>query len=434
MPMKEFLSMFLGREVTVYFKNKRVQKLTLKEIHLVDEEEDCKIKQSSIKVEDSVGFAREILTDNIEAIDFGIQNTASQNKADGAEIEKVKALVKEKNNVALGVRFDSLAVFENEVVELKKKLGKSIINDFLSVDKISKVSMGESDYDYLIKEFQKVSEQLDIYTYLVGEVILSLEARRYKNCIARCMELLKNDGCDKAKIYFTLSFITNQIRDYDQSFYWLERYFMEQYLTKEEQCLIKEETGVQITEDNELWWKYLFHTVEFCSYENLGDLLKQIYENDKRLCVRSLSYVLALNNLTVQAAYIWGQLERMLMIEWEELESVYRHLRSESDNKYHRFLRCVSYIQEKEQYRVYEEDEKLEGLVYDYIPYKGYGYILGFDLIKYFFHSVEVDSFTLKNIRKEICNMSHVSEEKLCQVAFSRTAETKRSYEAFNIV
>lgn len=425
-PMNDFLSMLLGKKVTVYFKNKRVQELILKEIYLSDKDKESEIKSSYIKVADEIGFTREILVDNIESIDFqGIcfetQKSNNERETIDEEITQIRALVKEKNNVAASTRFDSLSVFQSEVERLKMILGDGAVSDFLSVDKINRVTLGENDFQYFVKELKAAEDRLDSYTFLIGELILSLEARKFKECMARCMKLLSENEDDEivSRVYFALSFITNQVRDYDQSFFWLEKYFGK--MQKE------------IAEDNFLWWRYLFNTVEFCSYENLGNLLKYVYGKDRMLCIRSLCYVLALNNLSMQAAYVWSFTSNAA-VDWEELESIYNHLRTEKDNKYHRFLRCVEYISTQKKYQIFETDEKLKGLVFDYVPYRGYGFILGYDMVKYYFHVSEVDSMTLKNIRREICSISHVSEEELCQVSFARTVDSKRSYEAYSVV
>uniref|UniRef100_UPI004055BB67 hypothetical protein n=1 Tax=Agathobacter sp. TaxID=2021311 RepID=UPI004055BB67 len=422
----DFITMFLNKEIVVYFKNKKVEDFILKEIYLKHDEEEAgqntDVTYSYIGVEDSIGFSRKILLANIEAIDFGIKESYYGSHHSKIEIRDIKDFVKKKNVMATSAAFDSLSVFEAEIQTLKQALGESGVSDFLSVDKINRVSLGETDFEYFIKELNLVGDKLNSYTFLIGELILHLEGRYFKDCIQRCMELLQNSQDDDfiSKVYFALSFVTNQIRDYDQSFYWLEKYFL------------KKPSAIE--ETNFLWWRYLFNTVEFCSYENLGILLKHVHKENRKLSLESLGYVLALNNLAMQAAHVLSYSNNMIQFNWDEIESIYNHLRTDTDNKYHRFLKCVKYISSERKYQAFQSNDNIKGLVFDYVPYRGYGFILGYDMIKYYFHSSEVDSITLKSIRKEICSMQHVAEEELCRVSFSRTVDSKRSYEAYKVV
>lgn len=372
-----------------------------------------------------VGFDEKISIDTISEVEFEDAIAGKKKNLDKNDIIKIGKFIKEKKKLGTNACFKATELYKNELSIIAKRIDSDLLREYLSDDKRNLMFLDQMQVEEFLAGFERMEEEQDIDEYVVhiGRTVVFLAGREFNKCVAQCFRLLDEAEKEenKRKIYLCLAYVMNQLKDDDQSFYWLEKYFL---------------AGVRILKEDRnyaLWWRYLTGTVEFASYEQLGSLLERIFEFDGKLACESLAYVLALNHLNLQANYVIACMEQA-DLSWEMVQSAFWQLRSETDNKYHRFVRCVDYIMSKGKYRVFQEDKGIEGLVYEYVPVQSYGFIIGYDMIKYFFHSEYVDTATKKSIKEAICSLKRVEEEELCQVNFSRTSECKRAYEAYNIV
>lgn len=404
----------IGYEIKIYLKNGSNKSYILKGMD-----------NEYLYVEDITGFDYKL---NIERIEY-VESTAIGNVMkeinDKTELFSLNEFIKEKNKLGGNVYFNASDLFAYEIDSITKRVDSVLLKEYLSSNRgRMNVLNGEQAVE-LYDNIQKLYEEqkIDRNIWLIGNIIILLASRKYKECVAQCFRMLNEDEnfLNKRKVYLCLTFVMNQLKDEDQSFYWLEKYFMSNM------------DGLREIGKDSLWWRYLRNTVEFASYERLDKLLEQIFKHDSSLACQSLAYVLALNNANVQASYV-RKLIGQPDVCWETVYSAFLSLKSEKDNKYHRFLRCIYYIITKGKYKYFEKDTDIKGLVYDYVPHRCYGFILGFDMIKYFFHLERTSNVTIKNIKDELCSFKDIEEEEICMVTFNRSSECKRAYEAFDVI
>ncbi|RKJ21509.1 hypothetical protein D7X48_03670 [bacterium D16-50] len=372
-----------------------------------------------------VGFPEKISIDTISEVEFEDGIAHKKKDLDQNDAVKIGKFIKEKNRLGADICFEAYELFKNELSILAKKIDSDLLKEYLLNHKRNLMLLDQMQAEVFLGGFERMEEEGDVDRYVIhiGKVIVFLSARKWKECVEQCFRLLDEAEKEenKRKVCLCLAYVMNYLKDDDQSFYWLEKYFL---------------AGVQaLKEDSNyaLWWRYLRGTVEFASYGQLGGLLERIFAFDKKLACESLAYVLALNNANLQANRVLAYMEQA-DLPWEIVQASFWQLRSETDNKYHRFVKCVNHIMSKGRYRAFQEDKGIEGLVYEYVPIRSYGFIIGYDMIKYFFHNESVDPATGKSIKEAICSIKRVQDEELCQVNFSRSSECKRAYEAYDIV
>ncbi len=416
MGLEEFLAgCGINRKIKVYKKDKEGGSVyTLKEIGA-----------EYLYALDSVGFRCKLAMDSIAAIEWADGVPDRKGPVKKEEAAGLKKLIKEKNDLRDKANLDTLELFRNEISILSEKVDSALLKEYLTNSRSRMVLLDEMQAEEFLVSFQKMFErgEIDRYVMHIGSMVVCIAGRKFKECIAQCFQMLH--GADrrenKRKGYLCLAYVMNRLKDEDQSFYWLEKYFLE---------------GTQILREDSsypLWWRYLANTVGFGSFERLGGILQQVYEFDKNLAYESLAYVLAQNNAQRQANYLVSCMEQA-ELSWDTLHGAYQKLDSEKDNKYHRFLKCADDILSNGKYKTYDKDQGIDGLVYEYVPMRSYGFIIGYDMIKYFFHSECASPRVIKDIKASICTIKSVEEEELCKVAFSRNSECKRVYEAYDVV
>lgn len=208
-----------------------------------------------------------------------------------------------------------------------------------------------------------------------------------------------------------------------EAIYWLHRFFSQ---TKAENIV-----------NMELWWYYLRMTSIYSLYDQIIPVMKYLAKKDPLLALESLIYLLVSNNHTGIAANLLDYTDHNPSTEivhnFIDCNSCF--LVTDEDNNYHRFLRCINTIINQKDIRLYDDKDYINGYIYDYIPDRGYGFIIGFDLVVYFFRTESVKSNNLHmNIKNNICSMSHVKDEDLVMVTFKRSRESKISFNATDII
>ena len=206
------------------------------------------------------------------------------------------------------------------------------------------------------------------------------------------------------------------------SLFWLERHYIGQDLLA--------------AEDNK-WWFYLRLVNKYSYYENVIELLKKKSNTSPQIAIQSLAYLLlANNNIGIASQLLENMYEKIQPDEAKQVIDMNSHyLTSDYDNNYHRYIKCLDTIIEGNKIYQYEDDESITGYIYEYVPDREFGFIIGFDLLSYFFRKESIISESLnKDIKNNICAMLSVSEEDLVLATFKRSSETKRSYNAIEIV
>lgn len=300
-------------------------------------------------------------------------------------------------------------------VELKNYLLSEIQN------KAARYTSGEYEefYEYLLSD--KIHTTNDKSGFNIIKIMMLFRMRHYGNAIAVAVELMRQEETTIVTLIFVC--LSAQMKNYMETIFWLECYYLH--------------GNVPTVVWNNTWWFYLRMASKYATYETSIPLLKKMAEISPKTAVQGIAYLLMLNNNANYAIQVLDYVDEYLTINEavELIESNSSVLVSDIDNNYHRFIRCIQSIIEKGEICAYDDTEDIMGYVYDYIPDREFGFILGFDLIVYFFRKESINSDNvIKHIKNNICSMSSVNEEALVMVTFRRSLESKRSYNAINIV
>ena len=253
---------------------------------------------------------------------------------------------------------------------------------------------------------------------LVRTMLLSLHRE-----FAKAASLIYADNNDEMDIKLLRVCFFAQMKDKRGTYFWLEQY------------LLSQEDGKFC--ENPMWQYYLRGSVQFATYECINELLEKVARTDIHKAIESMSYLLALNNSTLAALNMLGRSnEKMTTADANELLAFgCSLLTSDPDGHFHRYRRCVNEIITNGQVTMYDEKEKIEGYVYEYIPEQNYGFIVGNDLLCSYFHdnSINENSRAYTKIKENLCSLRTSEQEDLVQLSFERSSDSKRTYAALHI-
>ena len=292
--------------------------------------------------------------------------------------------------------------------EIQNKAGKHTVGEY------------EEFYEYLLSEKTHITKNKRAFNII--NTLMLFRMRRYDSAVAHTVGLLGDRSTEDASLI--LACLSAQMKNHMEALFWIERYYLYGKTTAD-------------AWDN-AWWFYLRMISKYSAYESLAaPLLKKMAGASPKIAIQSLAYLLLANNSVNFAAQLLERVDEYLTVS-EAIELIERNnslLVSDIDNNYHRFVRCIKSIVENGAISEYDDAEDITGYVYDYVPDREFGFILGFDLISYFFRKESINSDNVnKHIKNNICSMSSVSEEDLVMVTFKRSSESKRSYNAIDIV
>ena len=324
----------------------------------------------------------------------------------------------EEANITIGYFFSSdIKSYANNCIndDLKSYLLSEIQN------KAGKFTIGEYEefYEYLLSEKKHSKE--DKKAFDIISILMLFRMRKYNNAVTYAVGLLEKKNLADVALVMTCLF--TQMKNHMEALFWLERYYL----------LERNST----TNWDNIWWFYLKMISKYSSYEKIECLLKNMAEISSRTAIESLSYLLLANNSVNIATQLLDRVDEYLTHD-EAIELIERNcsfLISDQDNNYHRFVRCIDNILDKGLISEYDDSEDITGYIFDYVPDREFGFALGFDLIVYFFRKESIHSNNVnKHIKDNICSMLSVNEEDLVSVTFKRSLESKRSYNAIDIV
>lgn len=224
-------------------------------------------------------------------------------------------------------------------------------------------------------------------------------------------------------LFLICTCLSVQTKNIIESVYWLNMFFS----YTETRNIPKLET----------WWYYIRMISRYSAYDQAIPVMKKLAQTEPKLILESLIYLLVSDNHAGIAVNLMDYIDCSLTSEI--IESLIDHnscfLITDEDNNYHRFLRCINTIINNRDIKLYSDSEYINGYIYDYVPDRKFGFIIGFDLVVYFFRAESIiEERLIKKIKKNICSMGHVKNEDLILVSFKRTRESKRSFNAIEII
>ena len=374
-----------------------------------------RITEKSICIKESgSGLMNNIPNTDICRIDFNMNAVSRRNLFD--ELNKLKRRYdKESNDISIGFAH----IFKEELLSFSLNSKSSLLKTYISdeTDRKSSKYMTEQ-FEDIYREFMKEAGSSRTKAEIVVETLLLLRMRKIDKAVA-C--ILKNSGDDHTFTLLMMSCLFIQSKNAIASLYWLNRFF---------------ECDVTVGKDmSSLWWYCMSMTSKYSSYDQVIPILEKTAEYDPALALESLIYLLVSNNSAGLAAnllqYRSDSLETAAVNELIGRNKSF--LVTDEDNNYHRFVRCISEII-RQSLSFYESDDDIDGFVYEFVPDRGFGFIIGFDLVIYFFIEESiVNKYLESRIHRNICSMSHVINEELVMTHFKRTNESKRSYNAIDL-
>ena len=284
-------------------------------------------------------------------------------------------------------------------------------------------SEAEVLYDFFRETFSD-GLTVDEYTRKVVEVLLLSRMRRFDLAYATSQTLVAS--ADRSFFFLLQVSLAAQMKHHVGVLFWLEKYYAG--LTAE-----------QLQQAGDVWWLYLKLCIRYASYGGVLALIRRLSERDQKTALESLAYLLLENGSSAKATRVLEYSMADTLLTCEEtgatLDRNGGYLIEDHDNNYHRFLHCINRIFSDGCLKTYSDGDDIHGYVYEYVPDKEFGFILGFDLIPYFFRAESINSESVTTaLRQNICSFKAVKDEDPVFVTFRRASESKKTYNAIDIV
>ena len=195
-----------------------------------------------------------------------------------------------------------------------------------------------------------------------------------------------------------------------------------------------------------LWWKYLYYAVKYNNF----DLILQIDITswNVRWLIDSYIYIFHMYNLEHLAVGLTDQfvegnntiLQRNnedlgnIAEAIDELNFCKNYLPETVESYYLRFKICMEKILDAyTSGKVEKLDEEKAGYIYEYVKSRNYGFIIGFDFQKYFYH-LDYMAQNLKNrVMDNIYSDKAIEEEDKIYVQF-RCENINKKVQAIDII
>lgn len=247
LPIKDYLNRIgIGQHVVIHLKGNRIVQAIL-----------SGIDTGKIYYKDEIGLKGSRMLEDIVSIE--VPDVPLSTSLSASDQKRLHVFVAAKRKLGNEARYNPKYIFSDSIHKLQKVFDGTIFKEYFTANRISSVYLDDTGYKEFVTEFNTLQENgvLDVFTVFVGRILTLLYAKRYKDCAATCFNALQQniDMKHKLKLYRTLSYIMGILKDDDQSYYWLNKYY----------SLYSDE----INEKDPLWWKYLDQSVEFSSYDEL---------------------------------------------------------------------------------------------------------------------------------------------------------------------
>lgn len=317
-------------------------------------------------------------------------------------------------------------IFRDRLEDFSDKCDNPVLAEYLTKEKEHKTggySRNPKELDYIYGDFLKNTKKsfIDDPSAALIEAMLLMRMRRMDEaffCVLREIE-----RAEREDVFLMSACLGIQSRNSMAALYWLNRYF--------------ELAGAERPVSQALWWYYMRMTGKYSVYDYAVPTLRNLAGADPAAALESLIYLLVSCNHAGAAANLLEYTAYNPSSETVNnfIDTFSCFLVTDEDNNYRRFLRCINEIIENKYIRLYKDSEDINGYIYDYIPDKEFGFIIGFDMAMYYFRAESIKSPNLKsNIERNICSASHVKDESLVLATFKRNRASKVSFNANDIV
>ena len=370
-----------------------------------------------VRISNNDGFTDEYAIDDIR-----VENTEFKKN------NLVKQIIKNISN-----KMDS---FKYDLREYYKDCIENILNEITDVHKANRIN------NYL-----KTNERFDSYEAVYQDICESVDSDNSELvCGLVAYNLHDNDTayrifrqrwlCDESNPDFCrdLILIADAFDNDVLCFYLLNRFFSTNEIND----------GCNLN----LWWKYLFYAVKYNNFDLLESI--RITDLNVRTMIDSFIYIFHMYNLEHMAERLTmcfangnnmilqknnedlGDLKETI----NELNLCRNYLPNTADGYYTRFVDCMENILNLyHNHKLYNiPDNERNGYVYEYVKSRNYGFIIGFDFQKYFYHSDDLSSDMLrKRIINRIYSTKDTGEDDQIYVQFE-CERINRRVQAANII
>ena len=194
------------------------------------------------------------------------------------------------------------------------------------------------------------------------------------------------------------------------------------------------------------WWKYLYYAVKYNNFDLLDTI--QINYWNVRALIDSFIYIFHMYNMEHLAVGLTNQFvegnNTILQRNNEDLGDISKtidelnlcrnYLPETAEGYYLRFESCMErIISAYDSGRVDISGDEKAGYIYEYVKSRNYGFIIGFDFNKYFYHWDYLTQNLKKKVLDNIYSDKDIVEEDKIYVQF-RCENTNRKVQAFDIV
>lgn len=195
-----------------------------------------------------------------------------------------------------------------------------------------------------------------------------------------------------------------------------------------------------------LWWKYLFYATKYNNFDLLENI--EVTSMNVRILFESCIYIFHTYNLDHIAMRLinllsdgnntilqrnnedFGDLEEAI----DELSFCKHYIPDTAEGYYLRFEICMNRIlMEKAKTYSSGTTEERSGYIYEYVKSRNYGFIIGNDFQKYFYHWDDLTLTMRKRIMDNIYSGKKIEDEDRIYVQF-RTETANRRIRALDII
>ena len=188
-----------------------------------------------------------------------------------------------------------------------------------------------------------------------------------------------------------------------------------------------------------LWWKYLYYAVKYNNFDLLSKI--KITEWNARVLLDSFIYIFYMYNMEHIAEGLincfaegnntilqqnnedLGNINSTI----DELNLCRNYIPDTAEGYYLRFEACMEGIVEAyNKGSVNTEGDERSGYIYEYVKSRNYGFIIGYDFQKYFYHWDDLNSNIRKRVMDNIYSDKDIKDEDKIYVQFRQELINKK--------
>lgn len=195
-----------------------------------------------------------------------------------------------------------------------------------------------------------------------------------------------------------------------------------------------------------LWWKYLFYAVRYNNFDLLMDM--NVTEWNVRYLLDSYIYIFHMYNmehLTIRLVSLFANGNNTILQRnnedlgdiqdtIDEINLIRNYLPDTVESYYLRFESCMNrilqcYLENK----INDSEEEKSGYIYEYVKSRNYGFIIGMDFQKYFYHWEYLSANLKKRVLDNIYSGMSIEMEDKLYVQF-RSERSNKKIQAMDII